>query len=130
MDMTSEFDVVQDIHVAEKLHVLEGAGDSQFGDFMGLDPGDLLAFKEDPALFRVIKAVDAIQQTGFSGPVGPDNGEDLSLFYPGADPGKGIDAPEGQGNIVHHQLVVTGGISGVYFGHLNLFRVSSFGFRI
>jgi hypothetical protein len=81
--------------MAEKLDILKGPGNPQFGNFMGFDLQELLSFKENAAFLRLIKTVDAIQKTGFTGTVGSDDGKDFSWLDPGGDPGKDIYPAKG-----------------------------------
>jgi hypothetical protein len=105
MNMTAQFDVIEDTHMAEELHILERSGNTQLGNFMRLDFGDVLLFEKYFPSFRLVKPIDAIEQAGFTGAVWTDNGKDLPLFNPGGYPGKGVNAPEGQGNIFNNQLI-------------------------
>ncbi len=60
MDMGAKLDVVEHAHVCEKLHILEGARNAKGSDSVGLEPGNVQAFKDNRPLFRPIKPVDAV----------------------------------------------------------------------
>jgi hypothetical protein len=72
---------------------------------MGLELGYVLTFKENPPLFRMIKTIDTIEQTGLTCPIGPNDGKYLTLFNPDTDAIKGLQAPEGKVNVFHPELI-------------------------
>jgi hypothetical protein len=91
--------------MSEKFNILKGAGDTQRGNLVSLETGDIGAFKNNPALLGLIKAVYTIQQTGFAGAVGPDNRKYLPFFHSGGDARKGFQPAETQMNIFDNKLV-------------------------
>jgi hypothetical protein len=48
----------------------------------------------------MVDAVDAVEKSGLACPVGPDDGKDLLLLYVETDFLQGLQAPEGDGQIV------------------------------
>ena len=72
---------------------------------MGLETGYIGAFKYNPASLWLIKAVDTIQQTGFTGAVGPDNRKDFTLFHSGGNARQGLQPSETQMDVFDLHLV-------------------------
>ena len=62
------------------LRDLEGAGNADFGNTVGLQARDIPAVKLNLA-FVGIKAGDQVENSGFASPVGPGNTVNLTLFY-------------------------------------------------
>ena len=80
--------------MAEKLHVLKGPRNAQGCDAVRFKMRNILAFKKDLTLVRLVKPIDAVQKTGFPRAVGADNGEYFALFDAGGYAMEGFDAPE------------------------------------
>jgi hypothetical protein len=76
--MAPQLDIVQNRHPFEKLDILKGARDAQFGDMMRGNTCDVFAFEAYFAFLGRVKSADTVQQTGFAGPVGSDDGKYLS----------------------------------------------------
>jgi hypothetical protein len=103
--MAAQFDIVQDRHVSKKLHILKGPRNAQGGNPVGLETGDVGAFKYNPTFLRLIKAVDTIQQTGFAGAVGSDNRKDFTFFHSGGNTRQGLQPSEAQMDVFDLHLV-------------------------
>ena len=73
--MTSEEDVVQHRQVLEQLDVLEGPGNSQFGNAVGFHAQETVTAEADRTLLRVVDAVETIEDRGLACSVWPDDGE-------------------------------------------------------
>jgi hypothetical protein len=73
---------------------------------MGLQLRNVLTFKENLPLFWMIKPIDTIEQTGFPCPIGPNDGKYLTLLDPDTDAIKGLQAPEGEVNVFHAELMI------------------------
>lgn len=71
--MAAKLYIIQNCHVGEKLDILKGSCNSQGSNPVGFEMGDIPVPQEDFASFRLIKAVDTIQQAGLTGAVGSDN---------------------------------------------------------
>jgi len=99
MDMTPNQDVLHDVGVVKKLDILEGPRNAQAGHLIGSDPGDVTPFKMDAASGRVIDAADQIENGGFSGAVGSDDGENTALFDLKGDAVDRLDATKMNGKI-------------------------------
>lgn len=89
----------------EKLHILKCSGNAYRSDSMGLQLGNVPSFKENPPLFRMIKPIDTIEQTGFTCPIGPDDRENFTSSDPDTDAIKGLQTPEGKVNVFHPELI-------------------------
>lgn len=103
--MATKFDVVQDVHVTEKLHILKCSRNAQRSDSMRFQLGNVLTLKENPPLFRMIKTIDTIEQTGFTCPIGPDDRKYFTSFNPDTYAIKGLQAPEGKVNLFYPELI-------------------------
>jgi hypothetical protein len=68
---------------------------------VGRDTKNVFAFVQDLAFLGGVKTADTVQQTGFTGPVGSDNGEDFTTQKPGIDVIKRLNAAEGQRHILN-----------------------------
>src|SRR2546421_2502490 len=77
--MLTDPDVVEGGHVGEEPNLLKGPSDAQLGDPVGLQPGDVLALEDDRSRRRGIDSGDRVEERGFAGSVGPDQGEDLAF---------------------------------------------------
>jgi hypothetical protein len=99
MDMPGGHQVVQDRKACEKLDVLEGSPDPQAGDLMGPKAVDAPIFEDHLSILGLVKTVDAIEDAGFTGAIGSNDGKHLSLFHFETDPGKCGDAAEIQPDI-------------------------------
>lgn len=103
--MAAKFDVVQNAHVAKELHILECSRNAQRSDSMCFHLGYVLTLKENRPLFRMIKTIDTIEQTGFTCPIGPNDRKYFTLLDPDTDAIKGLQAPEGKVNVFHPELM-------------------------
>src|SRR3989440_7103633 len=77
--MLTDPHVVEGGHVGEEPDLLKGPSDAQVGDPVGLEPGDVLALEDHRSRRRGIDAGDRVEERGFAGAVGPDQGEDLAF---------------------------------------------------
>jgi len=68
---------------------------------VGGNPKNVFTFVKNLTFLGGVKAADAVQQAGFTGPVGSDNGEDFTTEKSGIDIIKRLDPAEGQGQILN-----------------------------
>ncbi len=87
-------DVFQHAHAAEKLDVLESAGQAAPGPLIGGEAHQLLSGKDQPPGRGRQKPVDDIEAGGLARPVGADEGQDLSFGHVEGHPVQGLDAAE------------------------------------
>jgi hypothetical protein len=92
--MVAQLDVVQDRHALEQLDVLEAARNAQAGNLMGGHLGDVPVFKDNAAFAGVIKAADAVEDAGFTGSIGADDGLDMAVLHLKAHSAQGIEPAE------------------------------------
>src|SRR5262245_57847743 len=98
-------DVVERRHSLEQRHVLKGAGDAAERRLIRPHRRSRPPLEGDAALLRVIEAVDDVEQRSLAGPVRTDNGADLAFANVERDIADGLDAAEGERNILdreHH----------------------------
>ena len=80
----------------------------QFGNAVGSNTENVLAFVEDLTFLGRIESADAVEQTGFTVPVGPNNREDFTTEKTGANVIEGLDSAEGQRHILNfYNSIVT-----------------------
>ena len=72
--------VVHDAHMAEQLYVLESSGDSSLRNLMGLETGNTGTPEEYVSGRWMIDAADAVEERGFTRPVGADHRVQLAFF--------------------------------------------------
>ena len=72
--VAAELDVVQDRHPVEEFHFLKGAGDSLGSDHVRFQRQDVLPLEKDLSLLGAVMGVDAVEQAGLAGAIGPDDG--------------------------------------------------------
>ena len=94
--MPPELDVVQDGHALEEFDILECSRNANFGDGVGGDAEDVFTFVKNPAFLGCVKSTDAVQQAGFTGPVGSDNRKNFAVQKLSADIIQCLDPAEGQ----------------------------------
>jgi hypothetical protein len=61
--------IVQNGQPGVKLDVLECPRDTQFGNFVGWQSGDILSFKKNITLLRAIKSVYAVKEAALPGAI-------------------------------------------------------------
>ena len=91
-------EVVPDGRAGEQLDALEGAADPQTGPRVDPAADQVLAAERDPAGVGAQIAVDAVEQGGLAGAVGPDEADDLPLVHPQGRPVEGGDPGEALGD--------------------------------
>ena len=95
--------VVERGHAAEQRHVLERACDAAVGSVVRAHLGARFALERDPALLRMVEAVDDIEHRGLAGPVRPDD----RANFPFADVERHIahclHATESERHVLHRQ---------------------------
>src|SRR5215510_6276904 len=75
MDVTTDFNIIQDGHALEEGDVLERAGDPQLGALVGFEGADVALIEEDTATCRGIDAADTVEEARLASTVGADDGE-------------------------------------------------------
>ncbi len=60
MHMRTEFDVIEDTHMAKQLNILKCASNTEAGNCMGFKMGDVLAFQYNTPFFGMIKPIDTV----------------------------------------------------------------------
>ena len=90
----SQEEVVENSHVPEELHVLEGAADAHPGDVVGFLAGDFLFLKKDSTFLGAVNPVNAIQERGFARSIRPYDGQEFPFAHPQGDLPEGLDSPE------------------------------------
>jgi hypothetical protein len=106
--MPPEFNVIQYGHAFEKFNILKGAGNPQFGNGMGMHTKKVFTLVEDLTFLGGVKSADTIQQAGFTGSVGSDDGEDLTAEKPGLDVIQCLNSAEGQRHVLNfYNSVIT-----------------------
>ena len=104
VDVPRRHQVVQHRGIGVERDILESAGDAQRRAFVGRHARDVDAFKADAAGLRRIKAVDAVDEAGFSRAVGSDDGEDLASLDLEVDALQRLDAAKTQRDVIDMQL--------------------------
>ena len=97
--MPPEFDVVQNCHAFEEFDILKGTRNPQFGYGMGVHAQKVLALVKNLTFLGGVESADTIQQAGFAGSVGPDDGKYLAFEKPGVDIIQRLNTAEGQRHI-------------------------------
>ena len=77
------------------------ARNTQFGNGVGRNTKNVLAFVQDLTFLGSVKTADTVQQTGFTGPVGSDNGENFTTEKSGIDVIKRLNSAKGQRHILN-----------------------------
>src|SRR6266702_690667 len=115
-------DVLEDRHIRDHLDDLEGAGDPQAADAVGLEAADLLPPEEHLSGARTVKAGDATEERALPGAVRPDDAHDLPLgdregdVLVGDDPREALGHPadlEERGAHLLSSCVASAGPAGV-----------------
>ena len=83
--VASDQQVLQHGGVFEELDVLECAGDAEFRDFRGPALQEAFSLEPDIPRRRLTDARDQVEQRRLAGPVGPDNGKDLTSLHAEGD---------------------------------------------
>jgi len=104
--MSAGEQVVDNAQAGEKLDALESASDSQFGDLVGPECGQVDPLKEDLSLLGPVKAIHAVKEAALAGAVGAYYGQDLALVYIYTDVRQGLDSAEAKGHIAGVQYNV------------------------
>src|SRR5262245_47841367 len=81
MNVTTDFDIIQDAHALEEGDVLEGTRDAQRGASMRLQIGDVASLEEDVTGCWSVDATDAIEDTRLTGAVRANDGEEVTCLY-------------------------------------------------
>jgi hypothetical protein len=92
--VAAEFDVVQDGHALKEFYLLKGPGDSQGGNGVRLNTVYFFAIEYDAAVPGPVVHIDAVEQAGLPGTVGPDNGEDIALLHGQTNSIEHVNTPE------------------------------------
>jgi hypothetical protein len=103
VDVASEEQVVDDIHVGEELDVLKGPGYPQSGDLMGLQSRKVFPLEQDFPFGRAVNPAQAVEKGGLSGTIGADYGMKLSLLHVHVDSLERNDAAEMKGQTIDLQ---------------------------
>ena len=76
----SHHDVLEDRHVGEQPHVLEGAGDAQRRHDAGIEADNRIALEKNFTLGGGHQAGNQVKEGGLAGAVGTDDADDLALI--------------------------------------------------
>ncbi len=79
LEAAAGHDVFERRHALEQRHVLEGARDPLLGRLVRLHARACAAPVGDPAVLRMIEAIDHVEHRGLAGAVRADDGADLAL---------------------------------------------------
>jgi len=99
--MSPQFNVIQHGHPLEKLDILKCARNAKFGNGMSGNSKDVLAFVKYLTFLGGIKTADTVQQAGFSGSVGTNNGENLTVEKFSVNIVEGLNASKSQRQILN-----------------------------
>ena len=80
VQVPADHDVFHGIHVVEEFDVLKCPGNAHAGNLVRFLAPDVSIFEKDLALVGFVDTVDTVEQGGFAGTVGTDNGVDLAFF--------------------------------------------------
>jgi len=78
--MGAQHNVFENAHSLEQGDILEGSSDTESRYSVRREFCDILAVKNDLSRLKRIDLVDAIDEGGFAGPVGADDGHYFSLI--------------------------------------------------
>jgi len=76
--MSSKLDVIQNGHSFEKFDILKSTCNAQFGNAVGRNTENVLTLVQDLTFLRRVESADAIEQAGFTGPVGSNDSGDFA----------------------------------------------------
>ncbi len=77
--MLADHDVLEDGHGGEEADVLEGACHAQLQDLVGSEAHYVLPAEDDGTLVRGLHPRDQVEERGLSGPIWPDDADNLAL---------------------------------------------------
>jgi len=77
VDMPGRHEIVECRETGKEFDVLKGPRDTQGCNPVGFQAGQVPVAIKDLSFIGVIEPVDAVKETGLSGPVGTDDGQDL-----------------------------------------------------
>ena len=103
MDVATDEQVLQHRLTLEQLRVLKGAGNAEFGNAVGRQPGDFLAVEGDGAIVHVIDAADEIKHCGLARPIRADDAEHLPKLNRERQLAHRLDAAEAHRQVVRHE---------------------------
>ena len=92
--MLSDHDVLEDRHVGEQPHVLEGASDAQRGDDAGVEANDRLSLELDLAFGGRHQTGDGVKERGLAGAIRADDADDLTFVDMEVQARQGVQATE------------------------------------
>src|SRR5438270_7563814 len=95
--------VLADRHGGEWPDDLEGPSDPEPGDSVGSQAVDRVGPPADLARVRPVEPADAIEQSGFTGSVRPNDAKDIALLDGEADAGQRVDAAEALADVADRQ---------------------------
>ncbi len=98
--------VLEDAQAGKEPHALEGPGDPELRQFVGvvvLDQGSPVI--GDNSRVGAHEPADDVEQGGFPGTIGPDDAHDLSLRRRHGDVVEGHDPPESHAELVDAQCL-------------------------
>ncbi len=76
--MPGRHDVILGVEPGVKLDILESSGNAEFGQLIGAHAGDF-SVEVDLALAGFVETIDAVEKSGFAGPIRANDGQDLIL---------------------------------------------------
>src|SRR5215475_78279 len=89
MNVTTDFNVIENGHTFEEGDVLERAGDPQLRALMGFEEANIAAVEEDTAACRRVDATDAVEDACLASTVGANDGKKVSGIDLEVDAGEG-----------------------------------------
>src|SRR5690606_14144941 len=96
-------------HLLEQRQVLERTGDAETSDVGRLTAEQGLAIELDAAGRGLVNPVQHVEHRGLARPVGPDDGEELTLFDLEREVLDRGDTTEGESNVTNREQRLAGG---------------------
>ncbi len=101
MGVGTKLDIIQYRHAPVEGNILKCPTQAQSGTFVRGEGRDILIIYTYLPVVRMVKSRDNVQNRGFAGPVGSDNGENFSRLHIKTDIGEDFQAAKGQGDIMN-----------------------------
>jgi hypothetical protein len=105
MNVSAKHQIVHDRGVGKEFNILKSAGDSLSGDTVRSFPHQILTIQGDFPMIRFIYSIDQIEDGGFAGSVGTDNGKDGILFHLKTDIVDGRQTPETDVEVFNSEMI-------------------------
>src|SRR6266851_4808758 len=91
--------VVENAHLREERHVLKGARDAETDHLIRAQLQQFVLFEADAARGRLVQAADAVEETGLTRAIWPDQSDNLALDDVERDAVQSRDATEAEADV-------------------------------